>query len=60
MPKPVRWNVRSAKPTIAAGSFASASLAVGDHVYSAVRQDPDFAERLREWVGWIADHLWPF
>ncbi|HJZ58809.1 MAG TPA: serine/threonine-protein kinase, partial [Gemmataceae bacterium] len=44
----------------ALGQFAIGSSAAGSSVLSDTRQDADFAERLWEWVGWTADHLWPF
>jgi tRNA A-37 threonylcarbamoyl transferase component Bud32 len=44
----------------ALGQFAIGSSAAGNYVLSAAREDPEFAERLREWVWWMAEHLWPF
>jgi tRNA A-37 threonylcarbamoyl transferase component Bud32 len=44
----------------ALGQFAIGSSASGSSVLSDTRQDADFAERLWEWMGWTANHLWPF
>jgi hypothetical protein len=45
----------------AVGRFALGGGAWGRHVLSGERQDPDFAQRLTEWVQMIwTDYLWPF
>jgi predicted Ser/Thr protein kinase len=45
----------------AVGTFALGGAAKGFHVLSGERQDPDFGQRLGEWVQTIwTDYLWPF
>src|SRR5207248_3331822 len=44
----------------AVGRYAVGGSAAGTHVLSGERKDPDFAERLWEWVETVVDHLRPF